>query len=41
MLTNSNRFEKDEHFKNLNPLYDIETKDIESLIKSELEIYKV
>ena len=37
MLTNSVRFEKDENFKNLNPIYDIEAKDIEKTIKSFLK----
>lgn len=37
ILTNSKRFEKDEIFKNLNPIYEIESKDIEEFIKSLLK----
>lgn len=34
MITNSARFQSDEFFKNLNPIYDISSKEIENKIKS-------
>lgn len=34
MITNSNRFRKDELFKNLNPIYDVDSKEIEDKIIS-------
>lgn len=34
MITNSARFQSDELFKNLNPIYDISSKEIENKIKS-------
>ncbi|MCH5239894.1 MAG: nucleotidyl transferase AbiEii/AbiGii toxin family protein [Muribaculaceae bacterium] len=37
MITNSNRFRKDELFKNLNPIYDVDSKDIEDKIISFLK----
>lgn len=37
LLTNSSRFEKDEFFKNLNPIYEIGSKEIEEEIKLHLK----
>lgn len=34
MLTNSSRFEKDEYFKNLTPIYDVSSKEIEETIRA-------
>ena len=37
MLTNGNRFVRDEHFEQLNPIYHITSKDIETFIKNCLQ----
>ena len=34
MLTNGERFRKDEHFAQLQPIYDVNSSDIENYIKS-------
>lgn len=37
MLTNGNRFVRDEHFEQLNPIYHITSKDIKAFIKNCLQ----